>query len=72
MSTPERKPEPTRKISFFATLVAVFWSFAGLRSKKDYEKDVTGLNPVYVVIAGLLAVAIFIGVLIAVVKMVVP
>ena len=72
MATPDQKPEQPRKISFFATLAAVFWSFVGLRSKKDYDKDVTGLNPVYVVIAGLLAVAIFIGVLIAIVKMVVP
>jgi hypothetical protein len=72
MTPSDRNPEEPRKISFLATLAAVFWSFVGLRRNKDYEKDVTGLNPVYVVIAGLLGVAIFIGVLIAVVKMVVP
>jgi hypothetical protein len=72
MSTPDPQPEPPRKTSFLATLGAVFWSFAGLRSKKDYDKDATGLNPVYVILAGLLAVAIFIGVLIAIVKLVVP
>ncbi|HEY4316906.1 MAG TPA: DUF2970 domain-containing protein [Herbaspirillum sp.] len=70
MSTPDTKP--ARQTSFLATLGAVFWSFAGLRSKKDYDKDVTGLNPVYVIIAGLLGTAILIAVLITVVKMVVP
>jgi hypothetical protein len=70
MSAPDSKP--ARQTSFLGTLSAVFWSFAGLRSKKDYDKDVTGLNPVYVVIAALLGVAIFIGILITVVKMVVP
>jgi hypothetical protein len=69
MSAPDQKP---RQTSFLGTLGAVFWSFVGLRSKKDYEKDVTGLNPVYVVIAALLGVAIFVGMLITIVKMVVP
>ena len=70
MATPD--PKPARQTSFLGTLSAVFWSFAGLRSKKDFEKDATGLNPVYVIIAALLGVAIFIGVLITIVKMVVP
>jgi hypothetical protein len=64
-------PKPVRQTSFWATLAAVFWSFVGLRSRKDYEKDVTGLNPVYVIIAGLLGTAIVIGILLTIVKMVV-
>ena len=60
----------TEKTSFLATLGAVFWSFVGLRRRSDYEKDVTGLNPVYVIIAAFLGVAIFIGVLLMVVSLV--
>ncbi|WP_188420876.1 DUF2970 domain-containing protein [Oxalicibacterium solurbis] len=61
----DEKSENTKqeKISFFATLGAVFWSFIGLRRRSDYERDVTGLNPVYVIIAGLVGVALFIGLL---------
>ncbi len=59
-----------KKMSFFATLGAVFWSFVGLRRRSDYEKDVTGLNPVYVIVAALIGVAIFIGVLLLIVSMV--
>ena len=62
--------QETEKISFLATLAAVFWSFVGLRRRSDYEKDVTGLNPVYVIIAALLGVAIFIAVLLTVVSLV--
>lgn len=58
------------KMSFLATLGAVFWSFVGLRRRSDYEKDVTGLNPVYVIAAALIGVAIFIGVLLTIVSMV--
>ncbi|ABR91747.1 Uncharacterized conserved protein [Janthinobacterium sp. Marseille] len=57
-------------MSFFATMGAIFWSFIGLRRRSDYEKDVTGLNPFYVLIAALLGVAIFIGILLAVVSLV--
>jgi hypothetical protein len=51
-------------------LGAVFWSFVGLRRRSDYEKDVSGLNPVYVIVAALLGVAIFIAVLLTVVWLV--
>lgn len=72
-STTEQAVKPVAKPrSFLATLGAVFWSFAGLRSKQDAEQDATGLNPVYVIVAGLLGAAIFIAVLITVVKLVVP
>lgn len=59
----QSKEMPARKLSFFETLGAVFWSFIGLRRRSDYERDVTGLNPVYVIIAGLVGVALFIGLL---------
>lgn len=72
MTVHEPDNNPHRKTSFFATLTAVAWSFIGLRRTKDYERDVTGLNPVYVIIAGLIGVAIFIGVLIMIVHLVVP
>jgi len=57
-----------RKASFLQTMRAVAWSFFGVRKSADYEKDVNQLNPVHVIIAGLIGVAIFIGVLIALVS----
>ena len=65
------KPGDSEKRSFFATLQAVFWSFVGLRRRSDYETDATSLNPFYVIGAGLAGVAIFIAVLITVVRLVV-
>ena len=60
-----------RKMSFGATLKAVFWSFFGVRKRQDYEKDAAQLNPVHVIIAGLIGAALFIAVLIFIVRMVV-
>ena len=45
------------------TFKAVAWSFVGLRSSKEFERDTQQLNPIHVVIAGFAGVAIFIGVL---------
>lgn len=47
---------------------AVFWSFFGIRKRADYEKDAANLNPVHVIIAGLIGVLLFIGVLVLLVK----
>ncbi|CUI07499.1 Probable transmembrane protein [Janthinobacterium sp. CG23_2] len=64
----ERNTGNECKASFGATMKAVFWSFLGIRKRSDYEKDSASLNPVHVVIAGLIGVMLFIGVLIALVK----
>jgi hypothetical protein len=60
-----------RKASFGATLKAVFWSFLGIRKKSDYEKDAQQLNPVHVIVAGVIGAMIFIATLLLIVKSVV-
>jgi preprotein translocase subunit Sec61beta len=50
---------------------AVLWSFFGVRRRSEYEKDSVRLNPVYVIIAGIGAAALFVLVLVLVVRMVV-
>ena len=58
-----------RKASFGATMKAVFWSFFGVRKRKDYEHDAANLNPVHVIVGALIGAAIFIGILLFVVRM---
>ena len=64
----ELKQAGRRKASFGATMKAVFWSFFGVRKRKDYDSDSASLNPVHVIIAGLIGAAIFIGVLVVLVR----
>ena len=59
------------KASFLYSLRAVFWSFFGLRRKSDFDTDSAKLNPLHIVIAALIGVADFIGLLITIVKLVV-
>lgn len=66
----EKDRQETRKRSFGSTLIAIAWSFIGLRRNKDYEQDVTGLNPVHVIIAALIGVALLIGTLVTIARLV--
>ena len=61
--------QPRRKASFGATMKAVFWSFFGVRRGRDYASDAANLHPVHIIIAALIGVAIFIGVLLLLVRM---
>jgi hypothetical protein len=54
-------PPTPRKGSIWRTIKAVSWSFVGLRSRGDYEQDVEQLNPVHIVLVGLVGVLVFVG-----------
>ncbi|MFM8344652.1 MAG: DUF2970 domain-containing protein [Betaproteobacteria bacterium] len=49
-----------RKGSLLQTFKAVAWSFLGIRRSDGYARDVSQLNPVHVIAAGLLAAALFV------------
>ncbi len=57
-----------RKASFLQTMRAVGWSFFGIRKGSEYEKDVSQLNPVHVVIAGIIGAVMFVTALILLVN----
>ncbi len=57
--------------SILRTFTAVAWSFFGIRKASEYEKDVNQLNPVHVIIAGVIAAALFVLALVMLVKWVV-
>jgi Protein of unknown function (DUF2970) len=60
-----------RRGSFLQTMKAVGWSFFGVRRAVDYESDVSRLNPVHVVIAGVLGALLFIALLVLLVNWVI-
>lgn len=71
MSRQDGEKPAQRKASFGATVKAILWAFFGVRKKRDYEKDAAQLNPVHVIIAGIIGAIIFIAVLVTIVKIVV-
>ena len=61
----------SRKGSMVRAFKAVAWSFFGVRKGAEYEKDVAQLNPLHVIVAGIVAAALFVGVLVVLVKWVI-
>jgi len=57
-----------RKGTFWQSMKAVAWSFFGVRRSAEYEKDVSQLNPVHVVIAGIVGAVLFIVLLLVLVN----
>ncbi|TWO70380.1 DUF2970 domain-containing protein [Caenimonas sedimenti] len=53
------------------TVQAVAWAFLGIRKKSAYEKDLGKLNPFHIIAVALVAVALFVGALIALVNWIV-
>ncbi len=69
---PSRVPAAKLGAGFWQTVRAVLWSFFGVRRRVDYERDAVQLNPVAVIIAGVMAAALFVAFLLVVVNLVVP
>ncbi len=65
------KAAAQRKLSFRQTVSAVAWSFLGIRRGRDYQNDVSRLNPVHVIIAGLIGALLFVLGLVMLVKWIV-
>lgn len=57
-----------RKASFGQTARAVLWSFIGIRKGAGYRKDAEQLNPVHVIVMGVVAAALFVLTLVLIVK----
>ncbi|MES2608891.1 MAG: DUF2970 domain-containing protein [Pseudomonadota bacterium] len=65
-------PSPVqRKGSLLRTIRAVAWSFIGLRKGSEYAQDVEKLNPVHIIVVGLVAVFLLVIGLITLVNFIV-
>ena len=60
-----------RKGSVLGTFKAVAWSFFGVRKNSAFQDDISKLNPLHIIAVGFVAVMIFVGALILIVRWVV-
>ncbi|WP_026434742.1 DUF2970 domain-containing protein [Acidovorax sp. JHL-9] len=60
-----------RKGSLLRTVRAVAWSLIGLRKGSEYQQDLQKINPLHIIVVGLLAIFLLVLSLIAVVNWVV-
>ena len=60
-----------KKASPLQVAKAVFWSFLGIRKRRDYEADSVQLKPHQVIVAGLIGAAILVLSFILLVRLVI-
>lgn len=61
-------PLHQRKGSWSGTVKAVLWGFLGVRKQADYQADVAKLNPIHIMVVGVVMALLFVLALIAVVN----
>jgi amino acid transporter len=49
-----------RKGLLWRTLIAVLWSFFGVRKSSEYEEDIKKLNPLHLIVVGIGACFLFV------------
>lgn len=49
-----------RRLNFFQTVKAVAWGMFGVRKGKGHTQDIATLNPVYLIIAGIIAAIVLV------------
>jgi len=59
---------PERSGSLLGTVKAVLWGFLGVRQRAEYEKDIKRLNPLHLLVVGMVMAFVFVGALIALVN----
>ncbi len=57
-----------RRGSLLGSLKAVAWAFFGIRGRGAHEADIARLNPIHLIIAGIILAAAFVTTLILIVR----
>jgi hypothetical protein len=65
------EPLHQRKGSILGTVKAVLWGFLGVRRNADYQNDIAKLNPIHIMVVGVLMALLFVVALILLVNWVV-
>jgi hypothetical protein len=59
-----------KKTSILHAIKAVLWSFVGIRSKSEYQADITRLSMTQVIVAGIVGAVLFVLTLVLLVNFV--
>jgi hypothetical protein len=69
--TEDLKEAAQREGSFWQTAKAVGWSFFGVRKSSDHAQDVARINPMHVIVVGVVAALLFVVALVLLIHWVV-
>lgn len=67
-SLKELQKAAQRKPSIGQTAIAVLCAFFGVRKNKAHQRDLAQLNPVHLIVIGIIFAALFVGILLIIVR----
>ena len=67
---PDTMSRPQRA-SLLRSVKAIAWAFLGIRKKSEFQDDLGRINPLHIIAVALLAVALFVGSLMLLVRWIV-
>jgi Protein of unknown function (DUF2970) len=56
--------------TLWRTIVAVSWSFVGIRKGSDFKEDMVRITPLHILVVGVVACFLFVALLIVIVNVV--
>jgi hypothetical protein len=71
MPAPNEPSQPPRKATLGEVASAVFWSFFGVRKGRAMERDAVTIKPLQVIVVGVVLAALFVIVLLVIVRLIV-
>ena len=69
-STGQDKQTKAKKAGPLQVALAIFWSFFGVRKRKNWQEDASNITPVQAIIGGLIGALVFIFALVMIVRLV--
>ena len=67
----QERPDPRKPPSFLRVVLAVFWSFFGVRKGRDLLADASSIKPQHFIVAGVIGALLLIFSLLLLVRMVI-
>ena len=70
IQTPDEPRETPRDASVGQVAKAVFWSFFGIRKRRNLEQDARTIRPHHAIIAGVIGMLLFVFLLLGIVQLI--
>jgi len=67
---PPADAPPPKRASFLQIVLAVFWSFFGVRKRRNLEQDMATIKPQHIVVAGVIGGVLFVLTLLGLVRLI--
>ena len=61
---------PPGRASFLQIVLAVFWSFFGVRKRRNLEQDMATIKPQHIIVAGVIGGVLFVLTLLGLVRLI--